>query len=288
MSLLQRLFAAAAPAVVMALVLQGTVTAQTPVPEAPVPATGDWREIPADNLLVIDSTKGRIVVEMRSEVAPEHVERIRTLARMGFYDGLQFFRVIDEFMAQTGDQANTGAGPSPLPPLQGNFTFRRGADDGVLVGRTANEANFGFMGPMAFYSQPDDLAFMTADGRVRAWGLFCTGVAGMARTQAPDSAATQFFLMRGYVDFLDQQYTPWGRVVLGQEVVDALNTGEPPRSPDLMTQVRVASDMPEGERPNLWRVDPASAAFRAQVAAVQAARGPEFTPCDVIPQVEAR
>jgi peptidylprolyl isomerase len=138
------------------------------------------------------------------------------------------------------------------------------------------------------HSQPDDLALMTVDGKVKSWGTFCPGVAGMARTQNPDSASSQFFLMRGYSSFLDDQYTPWGRVVLGQDVVKAITVGEPPANPDTMTRVRVASDMPEAERPNLWRLDPASEAFKAQVAAARAAKGAQFSTCDVEPPVQAR
>ena len=76
--------------------------------------------------LVIDSTKGRIVVEMRPDVAPDYVERIKTLTRRGFYDGLIFFRVVDTFMAQTGDPLNNGKGQSDLPNLKDQTSFRRG------------------------------------------------------------------------------------------------------------------------------------------------------------------
>ena len=261
-----------------------------PAAPLPAPTAADWRPIPAENMMVIDTTKGRVVVEMRPEVADAHVAQIKTLVGRGYYDGLQFFRVIDDFMAQTGDAANTGAGPSPLPELKGQFTFRRDVTGGPVVPVVVipRAGTFGFIGTFPVVSQPDDLALMTADGKVRAYGVFCPGVAGMARTQLPDSASGQFFLMRGATHSLDQQYTPWGRVVAGQEVVLALPTGEPPAEPDLMLKVRIASDMPEAERPNLWRLDPASAAFKAQVAAAQAEKGGSFTPCDVEPPVQAR
>jgi peptidylprolyl isomerase len=298
MSLLKRSIAAGGPAALAALAVYGSACGQ-PAPAAgaaappavalPAPTSADWRQIPVDNLMVIDTSKGRVVVEMRPEVAAEHVAQIKTLISRGFYDGLQFFRVIDEFMAQTGDSANTGAGESPMPELKGSFTFRRGPEiPFVLAAKTPTGVGVGFIGTFPVHSQPDDLALMTIDGKVRSWGVFCKGVAGMARTQNPDSASSQFFLMRGYSPFLNEQYTPWGRVVAGQDVVDALNAGEPPANPDTMTRVRMALDMPEAERPNLWRLDTASAAFKAQVVASQIAEGADFTACDVEPTVQAR
>jgi peptidylprolyl isomerase len=298
MSLLKRSTAAGASAALAALALCGSACGQpapgaaaaaAPAAPLPAPTAADWRQIPLDNLMVIDTSKGRVVVEMRPEVAPEHVERIKTLIGRGFYDGLQFFRVIDDFMAQTGDSANTGAGPSPLPELKGTFSFRRGPEvPFVLAGSLEGGVDFGYIDTFPVKSQPAALALMTVDGKLRSWGVFCPGVAGMARTQNPDSASSQFFLMRGYSAFLDDQYTPWGRVVAGLDVVRAIKAGEPPTDPDTMTRVRMAADMPAAERPNLWRLDPASAAFKAQVAAARAAKGAAFTPCDVEPAVQAR
>jgi peptidylprolyl isomerase len=274
------------------LLLLAPAAAQTPAPAAaaalPPFAAADWKPIDPQNLLVIDTSKGRVVVEMRPEFSAEHVERIKTLAREGYYDGLQFFRVIDVFMAQGGDKANNGAGETGLPPLTGAFSFRRGPDGPFVGASNGRGGTFGFVGPSPVNSQPDDLMALTADGKVKAWGVFCPGVAGMARTNNPDSASSQFFLMRQAFQTLDDQYTPWGRVVQGLDVVRAFNVGEPPANPDVMTKVRVAADLPAAERPNLWRVDPASPAFRARMAAAVQAKGPAFTPCDVEVPVEAR
>ena len=100
-----------------------------PPPPLPAPATTvvlpEWRAVPAENLLVIDTTRGRILVELMPEVAPLHVERIKLLARRGFYDNVSWHRVIDWFMAQTGDPLGNGEGQSPYPDLKGEFTFRR-------------------------------------------------------------------------------------------------------------------------------------------------------------------
>jgi peptidylprolyl isomerase len=291
MSVSKRLIAAAG-AVAAAFAVHGAgspARAAEAAVAAAIPTASDFVQIPADNMMVIDTTKGRIVVEMYPEVAPEHVTQIKAIVRMGYYDGLQFFRVIDDFMAQTGDAANTGAGPGPMPTLKGTFNFRRGPESGfVEAGRYGPGGVFGYIGALPIHSQPSDLGLFTADGKVKSWGTFCTGVAGMARTSNPDSASSQFFLMRGYTENLDDMYTPWGKVVLGQEVVAALNVGEPPAQPDVMTRVQIASDMPEAERPNLWRENTAGAAFKARVAAAQAASGADFAVCDVVPMVQAR
>jgi peptidylprolyl isomerase len=97
----------------------------------------------------------------------------------------------------------------------------------------------------------------------------------------PNSAQTQFFLMRQAVFALDGKYTPWGRVVVGLDVVRALAVGEPPANPDTMLKARLAADMPPAERPNVWRVDTTRPSFVARLNAVIAARGDDFTLCDV-------
>jgi peptidylprolyl isomerase len=257
-------------------------------PPAPVYAAADWKPLDPANLMVIDTSKGRVVVELVPAMSAEHVDRIKTLTKQGYYDGLVFFRVIDQFMAQTGDKANTGAGKTDIPALKGAFTFRRGPEVPFSGIGNGHGGAIGFVGPMAVNSQPDDLMGLTADGKVKAYGLFCPGVAGMARTGDPDSGQTQFFLMRQTFPTLDAQYTPFGRVVAGLEVVRAIKTGEPPISPDTMTKVRMAADIPAAERPNVWRVDPASPDFRANLAATLAARGAEFTPCDIAVPSEIR
>ena len=136
--------------------------------------------------LVLETTKGRVVVALRADLAPNHVERLKTLAAQGFYDGVPFHRVIDGFMAQTGDPTGTGSGGSELPDLKAEFN---------------------------------------PEPHVR-------GTCSMARTNFPHSANSQFFICFDDARFLDKQYTVWGKVVDGMDVVDTLNKGEPPRSPD--------------------------------------------------------
>lgn len=154
-------------------------------------------ETDLENTLYLDLPTGRVVIEMRPDVAPKHVERIKTLARRGFYDGIVFHRVIEGFMAQTGDPTGTGAGGSDLPDLEAEF---------------------------------NDLPHLR-------------GTTSMARTAAPNSANSQFFIMFDRTPYLDGKYTVWGRVVDGMEHVDQIARGEPPAEPTKIEKMRVAADV---------------------------------------------
>ena len=149
-----------------------------------------------ENTLILETTKGRVVIELRPDLAPGHVERIKTLAREGFYDGVVFHRVIEGFMAQGGDPTGTGTGGSKYPDLKAEFS---------------------------------------AEPHVR-------GICSMARSNAPNSANSQFFIVFDDARFLDRQYTVWGKVIEGMENVDKFNRGEPVRDPDRITTMRVQAD----------------------------------------------
>jgi peptidylprolyl isomerase len=224
-------------------------------PKLDPPTAGEWRTVDPQNLLVIDTTKGRILVEMVPEVAPQSVARIKELAGEHFYDGLTFHRVVDGFMAQGGDPKGDGTGGSSKPNVQGEFNFRRGPTTPYAKVSSQNGREDGFVKSLPVRGQSGDLAAMTADGKVSGWGLWCTGVAGMARAGDPDSANSQFYLMRDFNGALERGYTAWGRVLVGQDVVKALKTGEPVKDPDKMTSVRVAADLPPGQQPKVQVVD---------------------------------
>lgn len=251
--------------------------------------TADWRTIAPENLLVIDTAKGRILVELEPRMAPQAVNRIRTLADQGFYDGLKFHRVIPDFMAQTGDPQGTGQGGSDLPDLPGEFQFRRGRDAGFVAAEATPEGQTGLVGSVPVVTQPDAQMMVTADFKAGAQGLFCPGVAGMARANSVDSANSQFFLMTGPKEDLNGRYTPFGRVVAGLDVVRALKAGSEAGNgqvadPDVMTRARTAAALPAGERPSV-RVA-AGAALQAEIERVRTARGAAFDICDVQPPAE--
>lgn len=246
------------------------------------PAASDWRTPDPQNVLVIDTNKGRVIVEMTPEAAPNHVARLRELTRAGLYDGRKFFRVIDQFMAQTGDPQDNGQGGSDKPDLAAEFTFRRGADSAFTAVAKPTGGEAGFVGPMPAMSQNPAMMVMTADGKVSAWGLFCPGVLGMARGAEENSANSQFFLMRQAYPSLDKRYTAFGRVISGLEVVRAIKTGEPVAEPmDQMLKVRVLADIPAKERPSVRVVDTRSPWFAAEVERVRAAKGADFSVCDI-------
>lgn len=267
-------------------------TAATPAPvvATPIPADASWTVAP-ENLLVIDTNKGRILVGLDPRLAPLSVERIRTLADRGFYDGLAWHRVMAGFMAQTGDPLGTGAGSSDLPDLTAEFQFRRGRDAGFVTVPESGAGTRGIMGFVPLQTQPDAQMMFNADGRTDAFGLFCTGIAGMARNNDPNSANSQFFLTLAESANLNGTYTPFGRVLVGQEVVASLKVGPEAANgrvtdPDVMTRVRTAAAMPEGERPSVRVMDVANPAYTAVIAERRTTRGTRFTICDALPPAE--
>ena len=140
----------------------------------------------------------------------------------------------------------------------------------------------GFIGAMPVFGQTLDLALLTADNRVNAYGAFCPGVAGMARAESADSANSQFFLMRGATTALNQKYTPWARVISGMDVVTAIKTGEPvPPPQDKMTVVRLLADIPTAERPKIRVVDTAGPWFKARASGAAAQKVVGVSICDL-------
>jgi peptidylprolyl isomerase len=273
-------------AAVAALALTAVAAPALAIPEPP---PNDWRIPNPENVLVIETTQGLVFVELNPIVAPNHVERIKTLARQKFYDGLGFFRVIDGFMAQTGDPKNDGTGGSSLPNLEPEFGFRRGSYDPYTfvtkLDPTPDQPSateVGFMGSMAVRSQPSMQMMMTADGKADAWPLFCSGVAGMARGNDANSANSQFFLMRSFYTSLNRNYTAFGRVIAGKATIQKLKVGEPPADPmDRMKSVFVLADIPENLRPKIRVLDARSPSFKALVEETEKAKGPDFSICDV-------
>jgi cyclophilin family peptidyl-prolyl cis-trans isomerase len=154
-----------------------------------------------ENTVFLDTKDGRVVIQLRPDLAPMHVARIKELVGRHFYDGLLFHRVIPGFMAQTGDPTGTGRGGSDLPDLPGEFT-----------------------------GEP-----------------FTRGTLGMARSQDPNSANSQFFIMFADGDWLNGKYTVFGKVVDGMEYVDMIKKGDPAangmvENPDRIIKMRMESN----------------------------------------------
>jgi cyclophilin family peptidyl-prolyl cis-trans isomerase len=173
------------------MIIKGALLAMTIAFTAST-ANAQVNTAPAEKL-IMETTKGNIVIALRSDLAPQHVARVKELAAKGFYDGVIFHRVIADFMAQTGDPTGTGTGGSELPDLPAEFT---------------------------------DTPYVR-------------GTVGAARTNDPNSANSQFFITFDETPFLNGQYTVWGQVVEGMDVVDKIQKGEPPANPDKIVKMTV-------------------------------------------------
>lgn len=160
-----------------------------------------------ENTIVIELTNGAVVIELLADIAPQHTARMKELAREGAYDGVVFHRVIDGFMAQTGDVANGNADK--------DFNLRSAGTGG------SDKPDL----PAEFSKLPHD-----------------RGTIGAARSSNPNSANSQFFINFSDNHFLNGQYTVYGRVIEGMEHVDKLVRGEPPTDPDKMISMKVAAD----------------------------------------------
>lgn len=167
-----------------------------------------------ENTIIIELKDGPVVIELLPDVAPQHVERMKTLARQGAYDNVAFHRVIEGFMAQTGDVANGNM-------ESGSFNIRRAGTGGSDMPDV----------PAEFSNLPHD-----------------RGTVGAARSSNPNSANSQFFINFKDNHFLNRQYTVYGRVLSGMEHVDRITRGEPPQNPDRMIRVRVAADIQQGNQ----------------------------------------
>lgn len=242
-------------------------------------APSDWRPLDPQNTLVIDTSKGRVVVEMAPQFAPLAVARVKQLARDGAYDGLLFHRVIAGFVDQTGNPNNRDGGTSKYPDLPAEFSVRLDGAQTVVVRRS--DGVEGFVGAVPFAGVSAAEQALGQDHRLRAWGAYCSGVAGMGRQAGIDTANSEIFFMRAPARRLDHDYAVWGVVVQGLDVVRAVKVGEPPTDPDRMVRVRVAADLPASERPRIEMMNTGGPAFRKLAAGVQRRLGAAFSVCDV-------
>ena len=158
-------------------------------------------------LIHLELKDGLVVIEARSDLAPKHLNQIKKLIKEGQYDGVVFHRVIEGFMAQTGD-----------------VQFGNSTKDSYDISRAGTGGS----------SLPDIEAEFTKANHSR-------GAVSMARAQNPDSANSQFFICFDDASFLDGQYSIWGYVIKGMEFVDNIKMGEPPENPDKIIEMKIAS-----------------------------------------------
>lgn len=244
-------------------------------------AQENWRALDPDNTLVIDTSQGRLVVEMRPEMAPKAVERIKLLTREKTYDGLQFHRVIANFVAQTGNPNNKDGGKTAHPNLPPEMMFKHKRNSGEVIASKSSDAASGFLGSVPFQSTP----IMDNQDTLRAWGAHCPGVAGMGRDEPRDSANSELYFMLAATRRLDRDYTIFGRVVIGMDVLLKLQQGEPPVKPDLMQSVRILADLPATERPKISIMT--GPALKKIIDQVRRKKGADFSLCDVVVPAKA-
>ncbi len=214
---------------------------------------GEWRPIDPENLIVVDLPAGLLYIELRPDLAPRHVEQIKTLVRRGFYDGLTFHRVIEGFVAQGGDPKGDGTGGSDLPDIAAEFSRdAKDVENFTTIGRDRQAARVGLIDGVPAGAEPESLRAIRGDRAVRLWGVHCPGVMSMARATEPNSANSQFFLVIGDArQSLDQRYTVWGWIVDGIESARRIERGEPPKRPTPIVRMRIAADVPAEELPKI-------------------------------------
>lgn len=245
-----------------------------------VVAQENWQSLDPENTLIIESSKGRIFLEMRPDMAPKSVERVKLLTREKVYDGLQFHRVIANFVAQTGNPNNRDGGGTSHPNLAPEMMFKQKLDTGEIFASNGSDSASGFLGSVPFQATPITEAIKSIKGSLRAWGAHCPGVAGMGRNEARDSANSELYFMLDSARRLDRDYTVFGRIVVGMDILKNINLGEPPAKPDIMKSVRVLADIPAPDRPKVSVM--AGSALNVEIEKVRQQKGANFSVCDVV------
>jgi cyclophilin family peptidyl-prolyl cis-trans isomerase len=224
MSVIKRLFVL--PFLAFGLVAAKSAPLPPPKPPVSLVAPAEVAADPANRWTLELSNGGRVVIQLRPDVAPGTVYRIQQLTAQGFYNGLTFHRVIPGFMAQGGDPKGTGEGSSTLPDLAAEF---------------------------------NDLPHLR-------------GIASMARSEEPNSANSQFFIMLAPRFSLDHKYSAFGRVIEGMASVDGIAAGEPPATPTTIVRASIGGPLPA---PPVLAAAPEAAPAPAAAAS---GSGPAATP----------
>lgn len=264
----------------LALAMAGGASAQQ-APAGPKPADdpANWRLVDPQNLLDFTIKRQDVLIELRPDMAPKHIEQIRKIARDGNYNLLPFHRVIDDFMAQGGEVSAVYMMDKPYPTIKAEFTFQRDPKTQPVqwFGKTPEGDGLGYYQGFIVRGQPDEAAGLMADGKVKTWALHCPGITSMARTNDPDSADTQFFLMRHSHASLDSQYTIWGRAVQGLDIIRGIKAGKDeddgrisPGEADKLSKAQIVADIPAYKRPTVYVMRTDGPLFAKQLAAAKA------------------
>jgi peptidylprolyl isomerase len=222
-------------------------------------AEEDWREIPADDLLVIELERGKVYVALSPALAPRHVAQVKKLAREGFYDGLSFYRVIDGFVAQGGDPFGEKKTKTSKKVLKAEFEgeIAKGYAFNALKDADGFAPSVGFIA-----SQP---AGYDA-GAGAAWHLHCAGAFAFGREDGRDTASTEFYIALQPQRYLDRNMSVFGRVIDGMQHLQALRRVEPPTAKtddpgETIVSIRISADIPAADRTTFEILDSAAPVF---------------------------
>ena len=243
------------PAAICLLVLAAAVQAQD----------AGWRDLDPADTVYLELPDGMVVIELAPEFAPKTVAQFKSLVADGFYDGLTFYRVIDGFVAQGGDQSDMTDKPSAAPNLPAEFE-REWSDELAWTGVQKPD----LFAPETGFIDGFAAARESREGRV--WLTHCPGVVAMARNNEPDTGSTDFYIVIGQAPrYLDRNLTIFGRVVDGMEIVQRIIRGKPEDNgmiPEGAPQTEIlqavlGSDLPPAERAAIQVQDTNGAAFQA-------------------------
>jgi len=217
-----------------------------------------WRTVDPENMVIMDTSRGKIIIELLPEVAPAHADQFRAYVRAGLYNGTAFHRVIKGFMAQGGDVEATHGADVMMEQMDGEFTFRRDPKVFAIdpVG-PADSATRGLHNGFPIETVAQFMSEMSFDGQVETWMPHCKGVLSTARTTDPNSANAQFFLITDKGRHLDKEYTAKGRILSGMDAATKIKLGPSPDgapifNPDILRTVVMAADMPAAEQPKVY------------------------------------
>jgi peptidylprolyl isomerase len=254
---------------------------------ADAPPAADWRDVDPNNLVLIDTKYGEVAVELAPQFAPRHVERLRALVRAHFYDGLSFYRVIDGFVAQGGvGEATASTKDKPIDPeIAKKWPNLKAEFDRPIAGGPVFTplGNRDLFAPEVGHAAGFPVGRDKKAGRM--WIIHCPGTFAFARDNGADTASTEFYIVIGEAPRrLDRNLTAFGRVIDGLQFVQKLERGDPAvdngvigdvAKRDPIVRVRMASDIPESERPKFQVMRTESASF-AKAKAAKKNPAPEF------------
>lgn len=208
----------------------------------------DWRDVAAENLILIETGHGDIVIELNPDFAPNHANQFRQLVRDDVYNGIRFYRVIDAFVAQGGLQEDELITPFPVLLNEND--------------RPISDAKFVPLGNADLFApivgHIDGFAVGRSESLGKEWLLHCPGALAMARDTDPDSGSTEFYIVLDAQRYLDRNLTVFGRVIYGMQYVQKLKRGvraiesgviQAPEVGDEILSMTVAADMADAIRP---------------------------------------